>query len=300
VPQNAGPGVGFVTLYPRGGAVRLQGPQPGGGGREEWAVLIPAAIVMLGLLAGQPGVSVPTEKAAEVAPGLLLADDTVEPSVSIRWTARGAERAWSGSRAYGASDDATPVEGTNLRAGVSLGGTRLEVGAGHPRGALLRVQIRKVETGRALFSGVDPGSSVRLEVRGVRFNQAVAVRPGSAMVHLRYSLGDIEACSLPADAASQFLLSDPADTLGGVARDGVNARADALGGGPGRGRAEAVVEDDGTVRLTVDIPYGLLRHLRDPWASELPGTFFEPVRLHAEVEVLPVGVEPLPPAVLED
>lgn len=256
-------------------------------------MLISLAIVVLGVLTGQPGVSAPEAKTEEVVPGLLLVDDTVEPVVSVRWMARGDERVWTGSRTFGAPDEAAPVDGTNLRAGVSLGGTRLEVGAGHPRGALLRVEIRKIETGRALFSGVDPGSSVRLEVRGVRFNQAVAVRPGSAMVHLRYSLGDIEACSLPPDAASQFLLSDPADTLGGVARDNVNARADALGGGPGRGRAEAVVDDDGTVRLTVDIPYGLLRHLRDPWASELPGTFFEPVRLHAEVEVLPVGVAPL-------
>lgn len=263
-------------------------------------MLIPASILVLGVLAGQPGESAPAVNTGAIAPGLLLVDDSVEPQVSVGWTARGAERVWTVSRAYGAPDGATPVEGTNLRAGVSLGGTRLEVGAGHPRGALLRVEIRKAETGRALFSGVDPGSSVRLEVRGVRFNQAVAVRPGSAIVHLRYSLGDIEACSLPADAASQFLLSDPADTLGGVAKDGQNARADALGGAPGLGRAEAVVEDDGTVRLTVDIPYGLLRHLRDPWASELPGTFFEPVRLHAEVEVLPIGVEALAPAVRED
>jgi hypothetical protein len=272
----------------------LQGSEPGGAGREEWRVLIPAAILVLGMLAGQPGVSAPEAKAGEMATGLLLVDDTAEPRVTVRWTARGQTVERTQARAYGAPEDATPVEGTNLRAGVSLGGTRLEVGAGHYRGALLRVEIRKIETGRALFSGVDPGSIVRLEVRGVRFNQAVAVRPGSAIVHLRYSLGDIEACSLPADAASQFLLSDPADTLGGVAEDGVNARADALGGGAGRGRAEAVVEDDGTVRLTVDIPYGLLRHLRDPWASELPGTFFEPVRLHAEVEVLPAGVDASP------
>ncbi len=256
-------------------------------------MLFPISILTLGVLAGQPAGSAPEAKPGVVVPSLLLVDDAVEPVVTVRWTARGEVRERVVGRAFGAPDDAAAVDGTNLRAGVSLGGTRLEVGAGHPRGALLRVEIRKIETGRALFSGVEPGSSVRLEVRGVRFNQAVAVRPGSAMVHLRYSLGDIEACALPPDAASQFLLSDPADTLGGVAKDGVNARADALAGAPGRGRAEAVVDDDGTVRLTVDIPYGLLRHLRDPWDSELPGTFFEPVRLHAEVEVLPEGVAPL-------
>lgn len=261
---------------------------------------MPAVIVLLGLLAGEPQVVVDKENYLNTTPGLLLVDEAVEPRVTVRWTARGQTVERSEARAFGAPDDATALDGTNLRAGVSLGGTRLEVGAGHPSGALLRVEVRKIETGRALLSGVDPGSSVRLEVQGVRFNQAVAVRPGSAIVHLRYSLGDIEACSLPPDAASQFLLSDPEDTLGGVAKDGLNARADALTNGPGRGRAEAVVEADGTVRLTVDIPYGLLRHLRDPWKSELPGTFFEPVRLHAEVEVLPVGVEALDASVLED
>ncbi len=260
-----------------------------------------AGILVLGLLTGASKAGyAPDEPAPAAAPLFLLVDDAVVPEVAVRWIARGQAREHVVSRGFAAPDDAELLEGTNLRLGVSLGGTRLEMGAGHPRGALLRVEARKAEPGRALFSGVDPGTSVRLEVRGVRFNQAVTPRAGSAIVHLRYSLGDLEACSLPPDAASQFLLSDPADTLGGLAKDGLNARADALTDGPARGRAEAVVEADGTVRLTVDIPYGLLRHLRDPWNSELPGTFFEPVRLHAEVEVLPVGVEALDASVLED
>ncbi|MEM9372590.1 MAG: hypothetical protein AAGA55_03020, partial [Planctomycetota bacterium] len=61
----------------------------------------------------------------------------------------------------------------------------------------------------------------------------------------------------------------------------------------GAGSVEAFVDEDGLVTLSVELPYGMLRHLQDPWASELPGTFFEPIRLHAEVEVLPVWAEPL-------
>lgn len=253
----------------------------------------PAAVTILGLLLATQPVNTPAHDAAgvpEPRPALLLADESATPGVRVRWTSAGRPRELVGERPFGAPNDAAPFEGSNLAASVSLGGTRLERGAGHPEGALLRVELRKIEPGRALFAGIDPGSSVTLEVRGARFNQPVRVRAATAIVHLRYALGDLEACALPSDAANQYLLSDPEDTLGGIAKDGDNARAEALGGGPGRGRAEAVVESDGSVRLTVTLPYALLRHPRDPWASELPGTFFEPVRLHAEVEVVPVGV----------
>ena len=82
----------------------------------------------------------------------------------------------------------------------------------------------------------------------------------------------MQACSLPPTATSQFLLADPQDTLGGMVNAGVNATPGGLSGQEGLGRVEAFVDDDGLVTLRVEVPYGLLRHLQDPWASDLPGT----------------------------
>lgn len=247
--------------------------------------------MVIGLLACEPG-EISRSDSPVVMPGLLLIDDTVVPEVWVAWSARGASERRSGERAFGAPDEAAAVEGTNLLVGVALGGTRLERGVARAGGAVLRVEVRKAEVNRALLAGVDPGSTLRFGVRGVRFDQPVRVEGQTAVVHLRYSLRDMEACSLPADAASQFLLADPEDRLGGVAVPGRNVDPRGLWGGEGGGRAEARVEDDGTVSFEVEIPFGMLRHLRDPWKSELPGTFFEPIRLHAEVEVVPVGAPP--------
>ena len=224
---------------------------------------------------------------------MLLADDTTVPTVRVSWSSAGRRLIRDGERPFAAPDDAEPMDGCNLASSVSLGGTRLEVGAGHPSGVILRVEIRKAEPGPAMFAGIDPGSSFRLEVRGVRFNQPVRLDPRTALVHLRYALKDVEACSLPPSAANQFLLADPRDTLGGMVAAGRNATPGGLSGEPGRGTVDARVEPDGTVSFGVDLPYALLRHLQDPWASDLPGTFFEPIRLHAEIEVLPVWAEPI-------
>lgn len=226
-------------------------------------------------------------------PGVLLADDSCVPAVEVGWTAIGEGQTRRADRSLGAPDDAEALPDCNLSCSVSLGGTRLETGAGHPRGAILRVELRKRDPNRALFKGVDAGSSVHLAVSGVRFNQRVRVEPETALVHLRYSLTDVQACSLPPSATSQFLLADPHDSLGGMVTPGENATPGGLSGAPGMGSVEASVAPDGSVSFAVDVPYALLRHLKDPWASGLPGTFFEPIRLHAEIEVLPVDAEPI-------
>lgn len=224
---------------------------------------------------------------------MLLVDDATEPTVTVRWRSRGTDVEHECVRGFSAPGLEEPIDGTNLKASVSLGGTRLETGAGHPNGVILRVELRKIDEGRALLSRVDPGSSVHIEVRGVRFNQPVRAEAGTALMHLRYARADVENCGLPPSATSQFLLADPDDTLGGMVHAGENATPGGLSGAPGAGSVEARVEDDGTVTFGVTVPFGLLRHLQDPWASDLPGTFFEPVRLHAEVEVLPVWAEPI-------
>ncbi len=258
-----------------------------------------------GTASGQPSETRPQIAPEPQAPGvtgtdpepaartMLLADDTVEPTVTVRWHRDGRLVERSGTRAYAAPLGGDPLDDSNIRVYLALGGTRLDLGAGHPNGAILRVGLTKVDSRRAFFAGIDPGSEVEIEVRGAVFNQPVKPDPTKAMMHLKYAQGDIEACSLPLSASNQFLLADPRDTLGGFLRPGVDASPGALDAATGRGRAEARTEDDGSITYRVVLPYGLLRHLQDPWASELPGTFFEPVHLHAEVEILPVWAEPL-------
>jgi len=246
-------------------------------------------------LASEPtGAAFPDADSGDSSPRpMLLIDDSTIPEVGLAW--RGGERdiERSGSRPFGSADQHEPFEGSNIVASVLLGGTRLRTGDGHPSGAILRVEIRKHEERRALFAGIEPGSSFTLEVRGVRFNQAVQIDERTALMHLRYSSADVQACSLPPSATSQFLLADPQDTLGGMVASGVNATPGGLSGGEGLGKVSTFVDEDGLVTLRVELPYALLRHLQDPWASDLPGTFFEPIRLHAEVEVLPLWAEPL-------
>lgn len=211
----------------------------------------------------------------------------------VRWRANAEGVAVEGPRPFGSPDEVVLFEGTNIAGSVSLGGTRLRSGLGDPNGAILRVEIRKFVEARALFPGVEPGSTFTLEVTGVRFNQPVQVVENTALMHLRYSSADVQACALPPTATSQFLLVDPNDTLGGSVATGINATPGGLSGADGAGSVNAFVDDDGLVTLSVELPYGMLRHLQDPWASQLPGTFFEPIRLHAEVEVIPAWAEPM-------
>lgn len=241
---------------------------------------------------------------------ILLADDSVIPSVTVRWRADGRVVEHRVEVPFGPPDRGQPLPGTGLGVSVSLGGVRLESGAGHPKGAILRVGLLKENPRKALFRGVDPGSSVVIEARGVRFNQPVRVEGRTVLVRLLYALADIKACSLPDDARTQYLTADPDESLGGWLRPGVNAtlgaltsrdREQAVSGGftsrdregavPAGGSSSATVEPDGTVTFRVVAPYAMLRHLQDPWSSTLPGTFFEPVRIHAEVEVLPAWAD---------
>ncbi|MFG0259690.1 MAG: hypothetical protein ACF8LK_04980, partial [Phycisphaerales bacterium JB041] len=51
--------------------------------------------------------------------------------------------------------------------------------------------------------------------------------------------------------------------------------------------------DDGSVSMDLVLPYRLLRHKGDPWALEVPGTFFEPFHFDVEFQVLPRDVAEL-------
>jgi len=227
-------------------------------------------------------------------PSLLLVEQDQHPSAEVSWVVGGERQSYSATLPYTAPTGGDPL-GHNVKAYVTLGGTRIETGAGHPKGAVIRLGITKIEGARAFFSKIDPGTDIEFTITDVRMNQPVKYHEGTGMMHLKYSLGDLKACALPGTARNQYLLSDPQDTLGGRVIAGLNATPGALDGHEGNGSIMLEVDkDDPTlVTMRVRVPYGLLRHLQDPWKSTLPGTFFEPIHLHAEAELIPVDVERL-------
>ncbi len=225
-------------------------------------------------------------------PRILLAETDSIPRVQIGWMVQGVHRWHDGQRPYG-----PPIGGEkiapNLNCYVSLGGTRIETGAGHPEGVVIRLGLTKIESSKPLFEKIDPKTDITMRVSGVRLNRPVKSHDNTGLIHLKFSLGDLESCSLPGTARNQYLMTDPDDTLGGRVSEGVNATPGGLDGQEGHGDINVLVSEDGMVaEMTVRVPYGMLRHLQDPWESDLPGTFFEPIHLHAEAELIPVDTEP--------
>lgn len=245
--------------------------------------------------------------------GVLIANQEVEPTVTIRWMSKDGERVLSGSLPYGPptggsvlsriaereqGDEVIDAQ-SNIRAYMALGGTRIDTGAGHPEGVVLRVGLTKVDSSRAFFAKIVPGTSVVIELEGVVLSKLVMYHEGTGMMHLKYAIGDLEACSLPGTARNQYLLSHPDDTLAGRVTDGINASRGVFDEREGElyGDLDVLIEknDEGEQRVgfRFEVPYGLFRHLQDPWDSVLPGTFFEPIHLHAEVEMIPVWAIPI-------
>ncbi len=228
-------------------------------------------------------------------PSLLLVEQEQHPRVTIRWTANGEPQRFTMTMPYTAPVGGEQLGESNALAYATLGGTRIETGAGHPKGAVIRVGLTKAQSSRAFFKGIDPFTDIEIGISGVRFNQPVKYHDGTALMHLKYAIADLEACALPGTARNQYLMSSPDDTLGGRVQRGVNATPGALDGSEAHGSVEVVVQpDDPTlVDFRFHLPYGLLRHLQDPWVSDLPGTFFEPIHFHAEAELIPIEVAPL-------
>jgi hypothetical protein len=237
-----------------------------------------------------PDSSVSTPK----RPTILLVEQDQHPRVTVAWTSGGETKRFTMTMPYTAPVGGEQLGESNVLVYATLGGTRIETGAGHPKGAVIRVGLTKAINSKAFFRGIDPYTEIEIEIEGVRFNQPVKYHKGTALMHLKYALTDLQACALPGTARNQYLLSDPRDTLGGRVERGVNATPGALDGGVSRGSVEVIVQpDDPTlVDYRVRVPFGMLRHLQDPWISELPGTFFEPIHLHAEAELIPIDTEP--------
>ncbi|MBO6512970.1 MAG: hypothetical protein JJ974_03265 [Phycisphaerales bacterium] len=245
---------------------------------------------------------------------LLVAQQEVEPTVTIRWLSKTGPRVLKGTLPYGPpmggevlnrvevdSEDAESTDASsNIRAYMALGGSRVDTGAGHPKGVVVRVGLTKVDSARPFFAKIVPGTSVVIELEGVALTQPVKFHEGTALMHMKYAIGDLEACSLPGTARNQYLLSHPDDTLAGRVTEGLNATRGAFedrGAGMLHGdfRININENEDGAERVgfRFEVPYGMFRHLQDPWDSVLPGTFFEPIHLHAEVEMLPLWATPI-------
>lgn len=255
----------------------------------------------------RPGFAVTLLAAAAVVLGgagvalvgpLFLVDDRREPVVRVSWpTAAGEPVVLTGTRKYRAPEDRTPL-GKNLAVYAAVGGTRLEVGASDPRGAIVKVGFYKIDGGKWLFEDIAPGGAVTIEVSGVRFNRPSTPRPATLVHHAKFDdPNSLLGCVASAAAATRdnlvdlFNTADPADTLNGRikprnGRLGV-LRVDGAAGSEGEGSARFNVEDDGTITAIVTIPYALFKHPDDPWLRSTPGDFVEPFHFHLEFEVVP-------------
>ena len=221
---------------------------------------------------------------------MLLADDTVTPHVSVVWNrADGSEKALEADLPWSSPDERDAID-ENLEAFVALGGSRLEKGAGHPGGAIVRVGIYKVDRDLMMFEDIANGSDVVIRMSNVRFNQPVAIDHDTLVQRLQYKAEDVVACGLTINQTEMFNVVSHDDDMGGTILP-EQVRFSCLGGGDSNGGEASIwIEDDGTLSLRAVIPYRLLRHKGDPWALEIPGSFFEPFHFDLEFEVLPYDV----------
>ena len=222
---------------------------------------------------------------------LLLPDLDTHPSIELSWTTRDGEHiALRGVRPYTGDAGRTPL-GENIEAFAAIGGTRLSKSAGHPDGLIVRAGFYKADPTAPFFRGIDAGGVIHVRFSGVRVNQPAAPRLESVVQHLKFSLADLKECAIPDNAFEQFNLYSTTELLNNRITPGLDARPGVLGGDRSAAATTRVrVEDDGSITLEADFPYALLRHVLDPWHSDVPGTFTEPVHFHFEVELLPVNV----------
>ena len=224
-------------------------------------------------------------------PSLLLVDAEHKPHISIGWDmGSGERRVYEADRPWTTDAGRTPLGG-NIAAYVAAGGIRLQKGAGHPKGIVIRFGFYKIDPDALFFDGITSESVIEVEMTGVHFNQSVKPMNQTILQHLKFSRKALVSCRIPSNAWSLYNTVSRTETLNGRARPGYDTRLGALAGeNPGEGKAAAILEADGTVTLRASIPYALFKHMRDPWQRAIPGTFLEPIHFHVEVEVLPEAV----------
>jgi len=222
------------------------------------------------------------------------------PTLDISWVdAMGRDHQHSVKLPYTEAEERVRID-QNLEVYVSVGGTRLEVGAGHPLGVVVRIGVYKADQYAPLFGSIDPASPIEIELHGVRFKGQPVPRPESIIQHLSYAIDDIIACGLTKEYANMYNLASEEDTLnrravGDRGRSGI-IRTDSRDFDGEEvisrqaGTARIGIEPDGSISLWASLPYQLLRHRGDPSKLDLPGTFFEPYYFHLEFEAVPADV----------
>lgn len=262
----------------------------------------------------------PAEQAAEEPTGKpLFIDDSHEPMITIAWVQRDGTRVeLTSTLPWGTSNDRVDL-GLNVLGFAAVGGTRIDLGRGHPLGSVVRVGFYKADKSKPFFADIQPGSTIKVRLEGVRFLEDARPTPGTAVHHLQYNLQDVLDCGLDGSAIDQYNTAGASDTLGGKVtedngRPGVlrvvkgELPADApryyrQGGEPAGDQdpqpAERFAtvrysfnEETGAIGIRAELPYELFRHVRDPWLRAEPGTFFEPTHFHVEFESLPVRTFP--------
>lgn len=257
-----------------------------------------AVCVAIALIGGQWGLA-PQQPARESTP-MFLVDDAKLPHVVLGWPTRsdaegGArEITLECDRAYRSPNEREYLA-RNLECFVALGGTRLDRGVGHPAGAILRVGFYKKDRSKPMFDDIADNGVVSVRVTNVNFTALPSPIHESALQHIKFLPDDLADCGLGGESVDQFNTVSATDDLYGKITPG-NGRLGALdvplgdAGKDGKGSIETIVEADGSVTFNAKFPYGLLRHVKDPWKRSLPGTFTEPQHFHIEIEVLPKDV----------
>ncbi len=250
------------------------------------SLLILSVLAALATPPAAPDHSAPADTSV-AATRLLLPDMDAHPRLEVSWTtADGEAIRLDGDRAYTGDAGRLPL-GENIEAFAAIGGTRLSKSAGHPDGLIVRAGFYKADLSAPFFRDIARGGTIRVRFSGIRVNQPAAPRLGSVVQHLKFSLIDLEECAIPDDAREQFNLFSKTELLNNRITPGVDARPGVLGAPDVTARA--TTEPDGSITLDVEFPYAILRHVLDPWHSDIPGTFVEPIHFHFEIELLPVA-----------
>ncbi|MFT5423151.1 MAG: hypothetical protein ACI89L_000925 [Phycisphaerales bacterium] len=246
--------------------------------------------------ASTPPAIVPPEAEDSVTapdrPSLLLVETENEPMISLSWYShsRGFVR-YSQRLPFAMDADRVPV-GDNIEAFASVGGTRIVKSAGHPMGSVVKGGFYKLDAGKPWFDDIDTSRPITVTIAGVRFNQPVQAPTDTSLMHTKYAQGDLESCGLPGSARAGYATGSDLENLNGKVKPGIDTRLGALSDA-GPGSAVSSIDSEGLVTVIATFPYRLLKNLQDPWASELPGTFLEPVHFHFEFEAIPADAEPI-------
>lgn len=220
-----------------------------------------------------PPAATPSERADRTLPNYLTIDPTEPVHIRVEWTTASGERVGHKSdRLFLSPGDHTPIGG-NLSAFASLGGKRLEKGAGHPLGAIVRVGFYKVDNDRPLFEDIDPTSPVTITCSNIRFDRPVDIHHDSGIHHSMYDHMKIMAYGMSMKAMDTHNLVSTTDTLNERVVFGKDARPGALAPGSPLGGGFTIAEQpDGSYTLAATLPYPLFRHIKDD------GTLPEPIK----------------------